>query len=244
MFERVRGADWQLIGDVLDVPPETARVRFAMSEAAFWEELLSPEGTRSGQAAAEVSSLRAYMAREPLEMALDLDDWVLRHDHVYEVARVARVARLPVLNELADPARMTGRWVWVRRRLRRRVPWLVPAQKPRDCCWHHRVDWRSAAGVAVRLVRQAQAAGIPGEQIGDYVMGALFDEGLDDREERAVVLLVGSGAGILPNDEPNPGWLYHDGQHRVAAQLDQGVPQTIIQRFELLDAATGRPITD
>lgn len=75
-------------------------------------------------------------------------------------------------------------------------------------------------------------------------MDAIFDEGLDDREERAVVLLVGSGASILPNDEPNPGWLYHDGQHRVATQLDQGVPQTIVQRFELLDAATGLPVID
>ncbi|MEU6262419.1 hypothetical protein [Saccharopolyspora shandongensis] len=78
VFERVGGADWQVIGDVLDMSPETARARFAMSEAAFWE-LLSPEGTRSTGAAGEVTSLRAYMVREPLEFALDLDDWVLRH---------------------------------------------------------------------------------------------------------------------------------------------------------------------
>lgn len=78
VFERVGGADWQLIGDVLDVSPETARVRFAMSEAAF-RERLSPEGTRSGGAAGEVTSLLAYMVREPLEFARDLDDWVLRH---------------------------------------------------------------------------------------------------------------------------------------------------------------------
>jgi hypothetical protein len=32
VFERVGGADWQVIGDVL---PETARMRFAMSEATL-----------------------------------------------------------------------------------------------------------------------------------------------------------------------------------------------------------------
>ncbi|MFE9610914.1 hypothetical protein [Streptomyces sp. NPDC006012] len=78
VFERVGGADWHVIGDILNVSPHTARVRFAMSEAAFREELLSPEGTQSGTAS-EVSSLRAHMTREPLETALDLDDWVLRH---------------------------------------------------------------------------------------------------------------------------------------------------------------------
>lgn len=166
-------------------------------------------------------------------------EWI--ENHVYEIARLAR---LPIPNELEDPECMTGRWVWVRRRLRRIVPWLVPAQKPRDCCWHHQVDWRNAAGVAVRLVRQAQAAGARSEQIDEFVMNAVHDEGLGDREGLAVVLLTGAGAGIMPNDDPTAPWRYADGQHRVAAQLDQGVRETIIQRFELLDPATGRPITD
>lgn len=76
VFERMGGADWQLIGDVLQVSAHTARVRFAMAEAVF-RELLRPEGAH---AAGEVGRLRAYMAREPLEVALDLDDWVLRHE--------------------------------------------------------------------------------------------------------------------------------------------------------------------
>ncbi|MDT0543740.1 MULTISPECIES: hypothetical protein [Streptomyces] len=80
VFERMGGTDWQLIGEVLYVTPHTARMRFAMPETAFREELLSPEETRSGGAAAEVTSLRAHMARQPLETALDLDDWVLRHE--------------------------------------------------------------------------------------------------------------------------------------------------------------------
>lgn len=77
VFERVGGADWQLIGDVLEVSPHTARVRFAMAEAGFREGLLFPEEIG---AASEVTRLRVCMAREPLETALDLDDWVLRHE--------------------------------------------------------------------------------------------------------------------------------------------------------------------
>lgn len=77
VFERVGGADWQLIGEVLKVSPQTARVRFAMAEAGFRDGLLLPEGIG---AAGEMTRLRVCMAREPLETALDLDDWVLRHE--------------------------------------------------------------------------------------------------------------------------------------------------------------------
>ncbi|MFF7651025.1 hypothetical protein ACFZCY_14415 [Streptomyces sp. NPDC007983] len=80
VFERLGGASWQRIGDVLDVAPHTARGRFATAEARFREELLSPEGAGPAGALGEVSWWRAYMAREPLEAALDLDDWVLRHE--------------------------------------------------------------------------------------------------------------------------------------------------------------------
>lgn len=79
VFERVAGADWQLVGDVLDVTPRTARACFAMPEAAFREALRSPEGPRAGGTDAEVGALRDHMAREPLETALDLDDWVRHH---------------------------------------------------------------------------------------------------------------------------------------------------------------------
>ncbi|MFJ2716442.1 hypothetical protein [Streptomyces sp. NPDC087437] len=78
VFERVGGADWQRIGDVLGVPPQAARARFAMAETGFREELLLPGGTGLAGAGG-TSSLRAHMAGEPLETALDLDDWVLRH---------------------------------------------------------------------------------------------------------------------------------------------------------------------
>lgn len=77
VFERVGGADWQLVGDVLEVSPQTARVRFAMAEAGFREGLRFPEGIGADS---ETTRLRVCMAQEPLETALDLDDWVLRHE--------------------------------------------------------------------------------------------------------------------------------------------------------------------
>lgn len=63
---------------------------------------------------------------------------------------VVKVARLPVPNEIRDPACMIGPKLWIRRRIRRLAPWLVPRQNPRGCCWHHQVNWRHAAAVAVR----------------------------------------------------------------------------------------------
>jgi hypothetical protein len=33
---------------------------------------------------------------------------------------------------------------------------------------------------------------------------------------------------VLMNTEPNAGWRYYEGQHRVVAQLDQGVRQTVV----------------
>jgi hypothetical protein len=104
-------------------------------------------------------------------------------------------------------------------------------------------NWRQAAAIAVRLIREAQASGISGEQIGEYVMDAVRDDNLGAREKTAILLLVGASAGIQLNDEPGDRW-YIDGQHRYAAQLDQGVRETIIQRLELLDPATGQPLPD
>ncbi|GGZ41823.1 hypothetical protein [Streptomyces bluensis] len=86
VFERVGGADWERVGDVLGVPAHSARARFTTAEDRFRRGPLSPaEATGptgpTGPAGSlgELSWWRAYMAREPLEAALDLDDWVLRH---------------------------------------------------------------------------------------------------------------------------------------------------------------------
>ncbi|MEW2399291.1 hypothetical protein [Streptomyces sp. NPDC046862] len=81
VFERLGGASWELLGEVLGVPAHTARARFATAEARFRKGLFFPAGAASEQGGSPcgVSWWRAHMAREPLEAALDLDDWVLRH---------------------------------------------------------------------------------------------------------------------------------------------------------------------
>ncbi|MFE7130833.1 hypothetical protein ACFVIM_08240 [Streptomyces sp. NPDC057638] len=79
VFERMAGADWQLIGDVLGVPARTGRARFARAEAGFGARLTARGADGPAGAAGEVGPLRDYMVREPLETALDLDEWVLRH---------------------------------------------------------------------------------------------------------------------------------------------------------------------
>ncbi|MFE0131161.1 hypothetical protein ACFWY6_06210 [Streptomyces sp. NPDC059037] len=76
VFERLGGASWQLIGDVLGVDAQAARVRFALAEAQVREELRRPAPAASHT---EVSWWRAYANGSPLEAARDLDDWVLRH---------------------------------------------------------------------------------------------------------------------------------------------------------------------
>ncbi|MEV3986917.1 hypothetical protein [Nonomuraea sp. NPDC049758] len=167
------------------------------------------------------------------------ENWV---EHwVYEVVRVTS---LPIPQELRDPPCMVGWKVRMTRRLRCLAPRFIPAQRPRECCWHHQVDWRLAADIAVDLVRRAHKAGVPGEDIGDYVMERVLDghEDLPEREDNAIITLVGLGTGIELSD-PDAPWLYQEGQHRVAAQLDQGVRETIVQRLELLDPVTGRPVT-
>ncbi|MEU6763139.1 hypothetical protein ABZ916_11515 [Streptomyces sp. NPDC046853] len=72
--ERLGGASWQLIGEVLGIEAQTARARFAAAESCFREEPHSP--TSHG----EDGWWRAYTSGNPLEAALDLDDWVLRHE--------------------------------------------------------------------------------------------------------------------------------------------------------------------
>jgi hypothetical protein len=65
VVERTGGASWQLIGDVLGLSAAEARDRFAGAEAHFRQRLQSTD-----------SEWRAYLVREPLEAAQDLDEWV------------------------------------------------------------------------------------------------------------------------------------------------------------------------
>jgi hypothetical protein len=102
------------------------------------------------------------------------------------------------------------------------------------------VNWPVAAEVAVRLVRQAHCPGLyDGDQIEAYIMERLDGEALGELESDGLLALVDAGAGIQLNDDPDPQWRYVEGQHRVAAQLDQGVRETVVQQLEQLDAGSG-----
>jgi hypothetical protein len=158
----------------------------------------------------------------------------------------ARVSRLPVPNELRDPDCMDGPGHLRRRRLRRWAPWAVRPQEPRDCCFHpSSIDWRWVCSTAVDLVRQAGTAGITeGAAISDYATDIVHASSLPRDEQTAInVLLLGAGCGIQLSD-PDAAWRYQDRQHRVATQIDQGVPYTVTQRLQLLDPATGLPTGD
>lgn len=113
--ERLGGASWQLIGDVLGVDARTARARFAAAESCFREELRSPERDQPERGQSERGQFergqsdrgqsewdqapfeatgwwRAYTAGNPLEAARDLDDWVLRHEDADGDPRAAPVS--------------------------------------------------------------------------------------------------------------------------------------------------------
>ncbi|MFD5317624.1 hypothetical protein [Streptomyces sp. NPDC127098] len=79
VFERLSGGDWALVGDALGLSARDARAAFARAETRFLAELRSADGHEPPQAGGELSWWRAYLVREPLEAAHDLDDWVLRH---------------------------------------------------------------------------------------------------------------------------------------------------------------------
>ncbi|MEI5100616.1 hypothetical protein RB200_21435 [Streptomyces sp. PmtG] len=93
VYERLGGADWQLIGDVLDVPPRTASERYGPAEARLRAELSDPDQARDDE-----SWWRPHALAHPREAALDLDDWVLRHADGEE-----GLGRAPVSGALPGP---------------------------------------------------------------------------------------------------------------------------------------------
>jgi hypothetical protein len=90
------------------------------------------------------------------------------------------------------------------------------------------------------MVRAEQATGVQDDQLDDYLFNAVHDEGLNGRTEDAVHDLVYPRSGIEPADS-DAARRYQEGQHRVAAQLDQGVRRTVIQRTEVISLSSGQP---
>jgi hypothetical protein len=81
VHERVAGAGWSAIGDALGLPAAAAQERYAAAEARFRARLRSAaDEPEPAGPPGELSWWRAHIVREPREAALDLDDWVLRHE--------------------------------------------------------------------------------------------------------------------------------------------------------------------
>jgi hypothetical protein len=105
--------------------------------------------------------------------------------------------------------RWTGPWVWVRRRLRRLAPWLIPRRRPRDCCNFHRpicVGRSKSRSVWYKTLRPAD---IDDGQLQDFFLSAVLAEGLDGRTEDAVYALVAPGGGI-ELAESDAEWRYQE----------------------------------
>lgn len=108
VFERVGGADWQVVGDALGVSARTARDRFAAAEAGFRAGPLPAEDAAANRLRGKGSWWRSYLAQEPLEAALDLDDWVLRHEDGDSTPGTAPVSGGLVRRAVPPPATVEG----------------------------------------------------------------------------------------------------------------------------------------
>ncbi|WP_330281069.1 hypothetical protein [Streptomyces sp. NBC_00588] len=85
VFERAGGATWDTVGAATGTSAHAAHQRFAPAETRFKQALhstASPDAAGTPDAAnvpGDLAWWRSHLIREPLEAALDLDDWVLRH---------------------------------------------------------------------------------------------------------------------------------------------------------------------
>jgi hypothetical protein len=124
----------------------------------------------------------------------------------------------------ADPCMPAG--IGWARRLARQV---VPRHRARECCWYHGGDWHRVCAIAIRLVRQAQRAGVAAHDVRDFVHEAAQAEGLSGWELDALATLICPGDGIqLDVPAGYRRTFYINGQHRSQALLDAGVRRTIV----------------
>lgn len=148
---------------------------------------------------------------------------------------------LPVVDDLEHPECMVGT-----RRARRAVRRQVRRGGRSTCCWYHSGDWNQAVQTALRHIHQATQAGLRGEELEEAVRRSLDDQGVTGWLRQAAGSLVTTGEAIQIGDgsEMDDGrpW-YINGRHRVTAMRDAGVRYALIARLELLDPATGTPIT-
>jgi len=136
----------------------------------------------------------------------------------------ALVALLPQPRPFRETACMSAGVPWWRRIGRQ----LIPRRGPRSCCWYHGGDWRTVSAVAIRLVRQAQAAGVAHDELEAFLMGHADFEKLSAWEQAALWSL------LFDTIRPYKPWPFRDGynngQHRAQAMIDAGVRRTLVER--------------
>ncbi|GAA3840701.1 hypothetical protein GCM10022226_74000 [Sphaerisporangium flaviroseum] len=116
---------------------------------------------------------------------------------------------------------LTG-WQRLARQLRPRPP-------ARQCCWYHGGDWRRVCSTAIRLVRRAERAGVPYEDIRQAVLDDARTEGMSEWELDALNTLLADPI-VLGHTGRWPAFAhasYANGQHRSQAMLEAGVRRTI-----------------
>ncbi|WP_124774543.1 hypothetical protein [Micromonospora inaquosa] len=110
---------------------------------------------------------------------------------------------------------------------RRLARQFVPYRGARGCCWYHGGDWHTVSSVAMRLVRQAQSAGVPHDEIPHHVDQQTATFPLSDWEREALLSLL---IDTVRPYRPFQGG-YNNGQHRAQAMLDAGVRRTLVERY-------------
>lgn len=142
----------------------------------------------------------------------------------YEVAWVARLPRPePFRNPQCMPPGAPW-WRWAARQ-------IIPRRRGRTCCWMHQGNWHRVSRTAIALVRQAQRAGVAGEDIYEHVRAQARGARMGGWELDALDALVSYGDGIQPDTYEDGSRFYINGQHKTRAMLDQGVRRTIVIRW-------------
>jgi hypothetical protein len=136
----------------------------------------------------------------------------------------AWVALFPNPRPFREPCMATIMPWW-----RRLVRQIAPRRGGRDCCWYHGGDWHRVSAVAVRLVRDAQAADVDHDDIPSHVSQLATGLPLSHWEREALyTLLCDTVRPYGPLRYRSLG--YNNGQHRAQAMIDAGVRRTLVER--------------
>jgi hypothetical protein len=142
----------------------------------------------------------------------------------YEVAWVACLPRPePFRNPQCMPPGAPW-WRWAPRQ-------IIPSRRGRACCWMHRGSWHQVSRTAIALVRQAQCAGVTGDDIYEHVRAQARVAGITGWQLSALDALVRYGDGIQVETYEDGSRFYINGQHKTRAMLDQGVRRTLVIRW-------------